>query len=110
MENVENLENVKSIAESNLKVSLMKNIQSVHDKEILHALYRSLQFFCKLKNQHKDFPYFPQIQLWENWIILKHISLDNLWDMLLFIHINAFVIYRNIWNQFIIIDVIIFFI
>ena len=57
MENVKNLESVKTTAETNFKVCLTKNI--FHDKEFLHMFCRSLQFVCKLKNQLTDFPYFP---------------------------------------------------
>ena len=63
MENIENLESVKSrsMIETNLKKGLIMNNQGSHDKEFLLIFYRSLQFVCKLKNQHRsnDFPHFP---------------------------------------------------
>ena len=66
---VENMESVKSIAESNFKMCLTRNIQGVNDKDILPIFYRSLQLVCKFKNYHTDFPDFPDLpefQLWEN--------------------------------------------
>ena len=59
MENIENLESVKSIAETNFKMCLIINYQGFHDKAILQMLYKSLQYVNKLKIQHTDFPYFP---------------------------------------------------
>ena len=59
MENIENLECVKSIAETNFKTCLIINTQGFHHKEFSQIFYRSLQFVCKLKNQPTDFPYFP---------------------------------------------------
>ena len=61
MENMENLESVNSVAETNFKICLMINTQSFRDKEFLQIFYKSLQFACKLKNHQKDFPYIPQI-------------------------------------------------
>ena len=45
---MENLESVKSIAESNFKMCLIGNIQGFHFKGILQIFYRSLQFFLKV--------------------------------------------------------------
>ena len=59
MENIENLESVKSFAETNFKICLIINTQGFHDKEYLQIFYKSLQFVYNLKNQHNDFPYFP---------------------------------------------------
>ena len=59
MENMENLKSVKSIAESKLKMSLIRNTQSLHNKDMLQTFYKSLQLVCKLKIKDNDFPYFP---------------------------------------------------
>ena len=48
-ENIENPENVKSIAETFCKMCLMINTQGFHDKEFLQIFYRFLHFACKLK-------------------------------------------------------------
>ena len=66
MENMENLESVKSIAESNFKMCLIEHIQGFHYKKISQIFYRSLQRVCKsgfpiiefmesLKSQYDDF-------------------------------------------------------
>ena len=59
MENIENPESGKSIAETYCKMCLIINTQGFHDKEFLQIFYRSLHFACKLKIQHIDFPYIP---------------------------------------------------
>ena len=51
MENIENVESVKRIVKSNLKMYLIGNIKGSHEKEILQIFYKSLQFVCKLKIQ-----------------------------------------------------------
>ena len=56
MENIEALDSVKNIAESNFQMCLIGSIPGFHDKDILQIFYRSLQFVCKLKYQHTDFP------------------------------------------------------
>ena len=56
---MENLESVKSVTESNFKMCLVGNIQGFPGEKILQIFYRSLQFFCKLKNHDNDFPDFP---------------------------------------------------
>ena len=55
MENIEILENVKSIAETDFKMYFVINTQG---KEFLQIFYRSLQLVFNLKNQHTDFLYF----------------------------------------------------
>ena len=61
IEDIENVESVKTTAETIFKICLIINIESFHDKEIyiLHIFNRCLHGVCKLKNQHTDFPYFP---------------------------------------------------
>ena len=59
MGNIENLESVKSIAETNFKICFVIIAKNVRDKEYLQIIYKSVQFVSKLKNQHNDFPYFP---------------------------------------------------
>ena len=54
MENIENLESVKRIAETNFKIFWIINAKSFHNKEYLQIFYKSLQFVCKLKNQDND--------------------------------------------------------
>ena len=49
MENMENPESVKSIAETKLKMYLIINTQSYRDKEFLQIFLKSLQFACKFK-------------------------------------------------------------
>ena len=56
MEIMENLEGVKSIAESNVKICLIENIPGFHDKGILQIFYRSLVLLFKQKIHHPDFP------------------------------------------------------
>ena len=56
---MDNLESVKSTAESNLKMRSIANVLSSHAKEILQKMYKSLLFVSKLKNEQNDFPYFP---------------------------------------------------
>ena len=58
MENIDNLESVKSISKTNFKICFIINAKSFHDKEYLQIIYKSVQFVCKLKNQQTDFPYF----------------------------------------------------
>ena len=43
MENIENPESVKSIAETNFQICVILNSQGFHDNEILQILYRYLQ-------------------------------------------------------------------
>ena len=53
VENTENLESVKSIAESNFKIRLIINIQSFHDKEILQIFHRSdSSLYASLKSSY----------------------------------------------------------
>ena len=59
MEYIENLESAKSIAKTNFKNLFDNKYSKFSHKKFLLIFNKSLQFICKLKNQHKDFPQFP---------------------------------------------------
>ena len=49
MENIENLESVKSMAKPNFKMCLVINIQGFNDKDVVQILYRSKHFVLSWK-------------------------------------------------------------
>ena len=49
MENIENLEIVKIVADTNFKKGLMINTKDFYDKDFLQTFCRSSLFVCKLK-------------------------------------------------------------
>ena len=55
MENIENLESAKSIAESDVKMCSIGNMHGFHDQEILQIFYRYLQFVCKLNKKSRTY-------------------------------------------------------
>ena len=56
---MESIESIKSIAELNFKMYLIRNIQDFHHIEVLQILNNFYIFSARRENHHTDCPDFP---------------------------------------------------